>query len=137
MRIGNVWASVIIPGSWTAGWAFANWLRLIVRRWFRLQRLLDSCEISDPAGVRDYANSCWSQAWACDRLRRRGRRSGRLNWRRAAVRKRPPASSTTAYSHVMNWSDPTKAYAVPRSIALRDQVYAPQGVTGESCVIEG
>ena len=48
-----------------------------------------------------------------------------------------PASSTTAYSHVMNWSDPTKAYAVPRSVALRDQVYAPQGVTGESCVIEG
>ena len=28
-----------------------------------VQRLLDSCDISDPAGVRDYANSCWSQAW--------------------------------------------------------------------------
>jgi hypothetical protein len=32
------WASVIIPGSSTLGWAFANRLRLIVRRWFRLQR---------------------------------------------------------------------------------------------------
>jgi hypothetical protein len=41
------------------------------------------------------------------------------------------------YSDAMNWPDPTKAYAVPRSVALRDQVYASQGVTGESRVIEG
>ncbi|MGB6763465.1 MAG: hypothetical protein WBE66_13455 [Mycobacterium sp.] len=102
-----------------------------------VQRLLDSCDISDPAGVRDYANSCWSQAWACDRLRRRGCRIGRPQLAPGRGAQTPPASSTTAYSHVMNWSDPTKAYAVPRSVALRDQVHAPQGVTGESCVIEG
>ena len=41
------------------------------------------------------------------------------------------------YPHVMNWVDPTKAHAVPHSVALRDQVYAPLGVTGESCVIGG
>jgi hypothetical protein len=41
------------------------------------------------------------------------------------------------YSHVMNWFDPTGAHAVPRSVALRDQVYAPQGITRESCVIGG
>jgi hypothetical protein len=37
----------------------------------------------------------------------------------------------------MNWFDPTKAHAVPRSVALRNHVYAPQGVTSESCVIGG
>jgi hypothetical protein len=31
------------------------------------------------------------------------------------------------YSHVMNRSNPTKAYVV-----LRDEAYVPQGVTGES-----
>jgi hypothetical protein len=41
------------------------------------------------------------------------------------------------YSHVMDWFDPTKAHAVPRSVALRDQVYAPQGVTGESIRVVG
>ena len=41
------------------------------------------------------------------------------------------------YSHVMNWFDPTKAHAVPRSVALRDEVYAPRGVTGESIRVVG
>lgn len=41
------------------------------------------------------------------------------------------------YPHVMNWFDPTKAHAVPRSVALCDRVCALQGVTGESCVIGG
>jgi hypothetical protein len=41
------------------------------------------------------------------------------------------------YSDAMNWPDPTKAYAVRRSLALRDEVYVPQRVTGESCVIGG
>jgi hypothetical protein len=36
------------------------------------------------------------------------------------------------YSHVMNRFDPTNAHAVPRSVALRDEVYAPWPVTGES-----
>jgi hypothetical protein len=41
------------------------------------------------------------------------------------------------YSHVMNWFDPTGAHAVPRSVALSDQVHAPQGITRESRVIGG
>ena len=41
------------------------------------------------------------------------------------------------YSHVMNWFDPTEAHPVLRSVALRDQVYAPQGITRESRVIGG
>jgi hypothetical protein len=35
-------------------------------------------------------------------------------------------------SQVMNWFDPTKAHAVPRSVAFRDEVYTPHRVTGES-----
>jgi hypothetical protein len=65
---------------------------------------------------------------------------------------RPPGSSTTAgsggtwwaelehqigYSHLMNRFEPTKALAVPRSVALRDEVYAPQGVPGESIRVVG
>jgi hypothetical protein len=37
----------------------------------------------------------------------------------------------------MNWFDHTKAHAVPCSVALRDEVYAPQGVTGESIRVVG
>jgi hypothetical protein len=37
----------------------------------------------------------------------------------------------------MNWFDPIKAHAVPRVVALRDEVYAPQGVTGESIRVGG
>ena len=42
-----------------------------------------------------------------------------------------------SYCDAMNWFAPTEAHAVPRSVALRDQVYAPTGGTGESCVIGG
>jgi hypothetical protein len=35
-------------------------------------------------------------------------------------------------SDVMNRFDPTKAHSVPRSVALRNEVHAPQGITGES-----
>jgi hypothetical protein len=38
----------------------------------------------------------------------------------------------TGYSDVMNRFDPIKPHAIPRSVAVRDQVYAPQGVAGES-----
>jgi hypothetical protein len=86
-----------------------------------VHRLLDSCDISDPAGVRDYANSCWSQAWACDRLRRRGCRSGRPQLAPGRGAQTPPASSTTAYSHVMNWFDPTEAPAFPHSVTPGDK----------------
>jgi hypothetical protein len=41
------------------------------------------------------------------------------------------------YSHAMNWFDPTKAHAVPRSVAVRDEVYARQGFTGESIRVVG
>jgi hypothetical protein len=41
------------------------------------------------------------------------------------------------YSRVMNRFDPTKAHAVPRSVALRDELYAPHGVTGESIRVVG
>jgi hypothetical protein len=37
----------------------------------------------------------------------------------------------------MNRFDPTKAHAVPRGVALRDEAYAPQGVTGESIRVVG
>ncbi len=37
----------------------------------------------------------------------------------------------------MNWFDPGKAYAVRRSVALRDEMYGPQGVTGESIRVVG
>jgi hypothetical protein len=37
----------------------------------------------------------------------------------------------------MNRFEPTKALAVPRSVALRDEVYAPQGVPGESIRVVG
>jgi hypothetical protein len=65
---------------------------------------------------------------------------------------RHPASSTTAgvwatcwaelehrigYSHLVNRFDPTKVHADPRSVARRDEVYAPQGVTGESIRVIG
>jgi hypothetical protein len=49
----------------------------------------------------------------------------------------PSGSTRIRYPHVMNWVDPTEAYAVPRGVALHEQVCAPQGVTGESCVIGG
>ncbi len=41
-------------------------------------------------------------------------------------------SQRIGYSHVMNWFDPTKAHVVARSVALRDEAYAPRGITGES-----
>jgi hypothetical protein len=56
---------------------------------------------------------------------------------KADLRKLAAHTLAEFYSHVMNWFDPTKAHAVPRSVALRDQVYAPKGVTVESCVIGG
>ena len=37
----------------------------------------------------------------------------------------------------MNWFARTETHAVPRGFALRDQVYAPTGGTGESCVNGG
>jgi hypothetical protein len=37
----------------------------------------------------------------------------------------------------MNRFDPTKAHAVPRSVALRAEVYALHGVTGESIRVVG
>jgi hypothetical protein len=37
----------------------------------------------------------------------------------------------------MNRFDPTNAHAVPRSVALRDEVYVPYGVTGESIRVVG
>ncbi len=37
-----------------------------------------------------------------------------------------------SYCDAMNWLAPTEAHAVPRGFALRDQVYAPTGGTGES-----
>jgi hypothetical protein len=37
----------------------------------------------------------------------------------------------------MNRLDPTKAHAVPPGVALRDEVYAAQGVTGESIRVVG
>jgi hypothetical protein len=37
----------------------------------------------------------------------------------------------------MNWFDHTKVRAVSHSVAVRDEVYAPQGVTGESIRVIG
>jgi hypothetical protein len=37
----------------------------------------------------------------------------------------------------MNRFDPTKAHAVPCGVALRDELYASQGVTGESIRVGG
>lgn len=42
-----------------------------------------------------------------------------------------------SYAEVMTRFDPTKAHAVACSVALRDEVYAPQGVTGESIRVVG
>ncbi len=42
-----------------------------------------------------------------------------------------------SYCDAMNWLAPTEAHAVPRGFALRDQVYAPTGGTGESCANGG
>jgi hypothetical protein len=50
----------------------------------------------------------------------------------------PGSSSGSATLHVMNrWFDPATAHAVQRSVALRAEVYALNGVTGEPCVIGG
>ena len=38
----------------------------------------------------------------------------------------------SATLNLMHRFDPTKAHAVPGSVALRDAVFAPQGVAGES-----
>jgi hypothetical protein len=46
-------------------------------------------------------------------------------------------SQRIGYSQVMNWFDPTRAHAVSRSVVLRDEVYAPQGITGESIRVVG
>jgi hypothetical protein len=37
----------------------------------------------------------------------------------------------------MNWCDPTKPYAGQRSVAFRDEVYAPQCVTCKSIRVGG
>jgi hypothetical protein len=37
----------------------------------------------------------------------------------------------------MNWFDPIIAHAVPRGVTIRDEVYAPPGITGESCDVGG
>ena len=37
----------------------------------------------------------------------------------------------------MNWCDPTKPHAVRRSIAFREEVYAPHCITGESIRVGG
>jgi hypothetical protein len=36
------------------------------------------------------------------------------------------------YPHVMHWFGPIKAHVVLRSVAFRHEVYAPQGITGQS-----
>jgi hypothetical protein len=47
------------------------------------------------------------------------------------------AEHRIGYSDVKNRFDPTKPHAVPGSVALRDEVYAPQGVTGELTRVVG
>ena len=47
------------------------------------------------------------------------------------------AITRIGYCHVMNLLDPTGNHVVPRSVALRDEVFAPQGVTAESICVGG
>jgi hypothetical protein len=46
-------------------------------------------------------------------------------------------SQRIGYSHVMNWFDPTKAHAVPRSLFLRDETCTALDATGESIRVVG
>jgi hypothetical protein len=46
-------------------------------------------------------------------------------------------STRIGYSRVMIRFDPTNAHAVPRGAAIRDEVYAPVDVTGQSIRVVG
>ena len=48
-----------------------------------------------------------------------------------------PITPNRLISQVMNRFGPTNARVVPRSVARRDEVYSPQGVTGESIRVGG
>jgi hypothetical protein len=41
------------------------------------------------------------------------------------------------FSHVVNRFDLTNAHAIPRGVAIRDEVYAPTGVAGQSTRVIG